>query len=64
MTQHGLSTDFPGLPVATHINSSEHCILNAKVSVITICANETYRKNGEECLIYKLGTLESRGMNV
>ena len=32
--------------------------------VITIYANDTYGKTEEERLIYKLGTLEPRGMNV
>ena len=53
-----------GLPVAAHFNSSEHSIFNAKVSVVTSCANDAFRKTEEESLIYKLGTLEPRGVNV
>ena len=30
---------------------------------MTICVNDTNRKTKEERLIYKLGTLELRGMN-
>ena len=65
-TEHLRSTkiNFPGLPVASHFNSSEHSICNAKVSVVASCVNDTYRKTEEERLNYNLGTLEPRGMNV
>ena len=65
-TEHlrSIKINFPGLPVAAHFNSSEHSIFNAKVSVVTSCASDTYRKTEEERLIYKLGTLEPRDMNV
>ena len=46
------------------MNSSGHSIFNAKVSVVTSCINDTNRKTEEERLIYNLGTLEPRGMNV
>ena len=59
-----MENNFPGLPFAAHFNSSEHFIYNAKVSVVTCCVNDTYRKTEEERLIYKLGTLETRGINV
>ena len=59
-----IKINFPGLPVAAHFNSSEHSTFNPKVSVVASCVNDTYRKTKEERLIYKLGTLESRGMNV
>ena len=59
-----IKINFPGLPFAAHLNSSEHSIFNAKVSVATSCVNDTHRKTEEERLIYKLGTLEPRGMNV
>ena len=52
------------IPVASHFNSSGHSILNARVSVVTSCINDTHRKTEEERLIYNLGTLEPRGMNV
>ena len=41
----------PGLPVAAHFNSSEHSIFNAKVSGITICVSDTYKKIEEEQII-------------
>ena len=65
-TEHlrSIKNNSTGLPVAANFNSPEHSILNAKASVITMCANDTNRKTEEERLIYKLGTLESRGMNV
>ena len=47
---HSIKSNFPGLPVAAHLNLSEHSIFNAMVSVITICANDTYRKTEEEYL--------------
>ena len=56
--------NFPGLPIAANFISSEHSIFNANVSVVASCVNDTYRKAEEERLIYKLGTLEPRGMNV
>ena len=59
-----IKSNFPGLPVTAHSSSSEHSIFDANVSVITICANYTHRKTEEERLIYKLGTLEPRGMNI
>ena len=59
-----IKINFLGLLVAAHFNSSEHSIFNAEVSVVTSCVNDTYRKTEEECLIYILGTLEPRGMNV
>ena len=36
----------PG-PVVAHFYSSEHSIFNANVSVITICAIDTYRNIDE-----------------
>ena len=65
-TEHirSIKINFPGLPVAVHFNSSEHSILNAKLSVVAKCVNDIYRKTEEERLIYKLGTLLPRGMNV
>ena len=65
-TEHlrSIKLNFPGLPVAAHFNSSGHSIFNAKVSVVTSCINDTNRKTEEERLIYNLGTLEPRGMNV
>ena len=65
-TEHlrSIKNNSPGLPVAAHFNSSERSIFNIKASVITICDNETYRKTKEELLIYKLGTLEPRGMYI
>ena len=56
LTEHlrSVKNNSPGLPVAAHFNSSEHSIFNAGVSVITICANDTYRKTEEVHLIYKL----------
>ena len=65
-TEHhrSIKINSPGLPAAAHFNSSEHSIFNAKVSVVTSCVNDTYRKTEEERLIYKLRTLEQRGMNV
>ena len=43
-TEHlrSIQNNFPGLQVAEHFNSLEHSIFNAGVSVITICANDTY----------------------
>ena len=66
LTEHlrSIKINFPGLPVAAHLNSSEHSIFSAMVSVVTSCVNDTYRKTEEERLIYNLGTLEPRGMNV
>ena len=54
LTEHhrSIKNNFPGLPVVAHFNSLEHSIFNAKVSVITICANDPYRNNKEERLIY------------
>ena len=65
-TEHlrSIKNNCPGLPIAEHFNSSEHFILNARVTAMTICANDTYRKTEEERLIYKLGTPEPWGMNV
>ena len=65
-TEHlrSIKINSPGLPVAAHFNSSEHSIFNAKVSVVTSCVNDTYRKTEEERLIYNHGTPEPRGMNV
>ena len=65
-TEHlrSIKHNFPGLPVAAHLSSSEHSIVNARVSVETSCVNDTYRKTEEERLIYNLGTKEPRGMNV
>ena len=65
-TEHlrSIKLNFPGLPVASHFNSSGHSIFNARVSVVTSCINDTHRKTEEERLIYNLGTLEPRGMNV
>ena len=65
-TEHlrSIKLNFPGLPVAAHFNSSGHSIFNAKVSVVTSCIKDTNRKTEEERLIYNLGTLETRGMNV
>ena len=65
-TEHlrSIKLNFPGLPVAAHFNSSGHSIFNTKVSVVTSCINYTNRKTEEERLIYNLGTLEPRGMNV
>ena len=65
-TEHhrAIKLNFPGLPVASHFNSSGHSIFNARVSVVTSCINDTHRKTEEERLIYNLGTLEPRGMNV
>ena len=65
-TEHlrSININFPGLPVAVHFNSSEHSIFYANVSVVTSCVNDTSRKTEEERLIYKLGTLEPRGMTV
>ena len=59
-TEHlrSIKNKFPRLPVAAHFKSSEHYIFDARVSAITILANETYRKTEDERLIYKLGTLE------
>ena len=56
-TKHrSIKNNSPELPVAAaHCNSPEHSILNARVSIITICA-DTYKKTEEERLIYKLGT--------
>ena len=54
----------PRPPVAAYFNSPEHSILNAKVSITTICANDTYGKTKYERLIYKLGTFEPSCMNV
>ena len=59
-----IKINFPGLPVAAHFNSSEHSIFNGNVSVVNSCVNDTHRKTEEERLIYYLGTLEPRGMNV
>ena len=55
-TEHlrSIKINFPGLPVAVHFNSSEHSILNANVSVVTSCINDTNRKTEEERLIYNL----------
>ena len=66
LTEHlrSIKINSPGLPVAAHFNSSEHSIFDANVSVVTSCANDTYRKTEEERLIYNLGTLEPRVMNV
>ena len=50
--------NFPGLPVAAHFNSSKHSVFNAKVSAITICANDTYRKT-EKRPIYKIGAINT-----
>ena len=65
-TEHlrSIKLNFPGLPVAAHFNSSGHSIFNPKVSVVTICINDTNRKTEEERLIYNLGTLEPRDINV
>ena len=65
-TKHlrSININFSGLPVAAHFHSSEHSIFNANVSVVTSCVNDTYKKTEEERLIYNLGTLEPRGMNV
>ena len=65
-TEHlrSIKINFPVLPVAAHFNSSEHSIFSAMVSVVTSCVNDTYRKTEEERLIYNLGTLEPRDMNV
>ena len=46
--------NFPGLPVASHFNSSGHSIFNAGVSVVTSCINDTNRKTEEERLNYIL----------
>ena len=59
-----IKINFPGLPVGAHFNSSEHSIFNANISVVSSCVNDTYRMTEEERLIYNLGTLEQRGMNV
>ena len=60
-TEHlrSIKRNFPGLPVAAHFNSSKHSIFNAKVYVVASCVNDTYKR-----VIYNLGTLEPRGMNV
>ena len=65
-TEHlrSIKNNSPGQPDAAHFNSSEHSVLNARVSIIAICTNDTHRMTEEERLIYKLGTLEPRGMNV
>ena len=65
-TEHlrSIKLNFHGLPAAAHFNSSGHSIFNAKVSVVTSCINDTNRKTEEERLIYNLGTLEPRCMNV
>ena len=65
-TEHlrSIKINSPGLPFAAHFNSSEHSILNANVSVVTSCVNDIYRKTEEERLIYNLGNLEPRSMNV
>ena len=65
-TEHlrSIKNYFHCLPVAVHFNSSEHSIFSAKVSVITSCVNDTYRKTEEEHLIYKRGTLKPSVMNV
>ena len=65
-TEHlrSIKLNFPGLPVAAHLNSSGHSIFNARVSVVTSCINDTHRKTEKERLIYYLGTLEPRSMNV
>ena len=61
---HSIKYNSSRPPVAAYFNSQEHSILNAKVSITTICANDTYRKTKYERLIYRRGTLEPRGMNV
>ena len=56
--------NFHGLLIVAHFNSSEHSILRAMVSVVASCVSDTYTKTKEERLIYEVGTLEPRGMNV
>ena len=48
-TEHirSIKINSSGLPVAAHFNSSEHSILNAKVSVVTSCVSDSYRKTEE-----------------
>ena len=65
-TEHlrSIKVNSPGLPVAAHLDSSEHSIFIAMVSDVAGYVNDTYRKTEEERLIRKLGTLVQRGMNV
>ena len=43
LTEHlrSIKINFPGLSVAAYFNSSEHFIVNAYVSAIAFCANDT-----------------------
>ena len=56
-----IKNNFAGLP---DFNSSEHSIFDANVSVIAICANDTYRKTEEARTSNYRKTEEARTSNL
>ena len=67
VTEHlrSIRLNTTGLPVAAHFNSNDHNIKDFEVSVVrSSFNNDEVRKQEEERMIFRLGCLQPRGINV
>ena len=55
----------PGLPVANHFGDDHHDKNHIKVYGVSACrSSEKIRKDAEQYIIFRLGTLQPAGMNI
>ena len=54
----------PGFPVAEHFSTNGHNTRDITIRVIKSCHSAKQRKTTEMKIIYKLGTLRPRGLNI
>ena len=66
-TEHlrSIKLKLPGLPVATHFSNNNHSLKDIQITGLTLCnGSDNMRRNTEERIIYKLGTLAPNGLNI